>query len=220
MHNIVRLTEPEILKNNNARWTQELLNEIERKGDYNKVEDSFKKHYKHKEVSDSLKEMNGGGYCFYCEQKIGKTDYAHIEHFKPKNQFPELSFSWKNLHLSCHKCNIKKGTKWNGENPIIDPCDDETDVCEHVKYSLWDLSGESENALTTIDTFYLNDKNERPELVESRKKVFLELIRVLQEINATKDNVKRRKQIERLKRFASDFEYKGMIEYTIKTLIK
>lgn len=220
MHNIKRYNEPAILSDNKIKWTTELMLEIENQGAYSKVEDSFKKRYKQDEVSKTLKEMNGGGYCYYCEQKIGKTDYAHIEHYKPKSQFPELSFEWENLHYSCNKCNIKKGTKWNQDHPILDPCDDDTDIDKHLSYSVWELCGESENALTSIDTFYLNDTIERKELVDSREKVFIELIRVIGSINSITDKVEKRKKIENLKRFASEFEFKGMIDYTIKSFIK
>ncbi|MFC0875763.1 HNH endonuclease [Saccharicrinis sp. FJH2] len=220
MHNIKRLEEPNILKDNKQKWTEELLFEIQTKGGFDKVDDSFKRHYKQNEVSEVLKKMNGGGYCYYCEQKIGKTDYAHIEHYKPKNQFPELCFEWKNLHYSCHKCNIKKGVKWNLEHPILDPCDEDTNIENHISYSLWELSGESDNALTTIDTFYLNDIEEREELVDARKKVFLELLRVIESINMISDKVKKRKKIEDLKRHASEFEFKGMIKFSIKSFIK
>lgn len=219
MHNIDRIKEPYILRNNKEKWTQELLLEIDKTGSYGKVDESFKMRYKHKEVSNFLSKMNRG-YCFYCEQKIGKTDYPHIEHFRPKNQFPELSFDWKNLHLSCSKCNIKKGKKWNGISPILDPCNVDTDICKHISYSLWELKPESENAISSIDTFFLNDNTKREELVTARKKVFMELMIVIGEVNNANNVVEKRKKVDVLKKHTSNYEFKGMIENTVNTFLK
>jgi len=220
MHNIERCQEPSILKKNKEKWTSDLLKEIDEKGGFKNVDDSFKKHYKHDEVTHSLIKMNGDSICFYCEQKIGKTDYAHIEHFKPKSQFPELTFEWENLHLSCQKCNLKKGIKWDFENPILDPCCSETDINSHIYYSLWDLIPETENAITTIDTFHLNDKIERNELIQARIKVFTELMRIIENVNRSKDNIQKRRNIDVLKRYASDYEFKRLIDDNIRVFLK
>lgn len=39
--------------------------------------------------------------CAYCETPLKHRASAHIDHFKPKSQFPELTYEWENLFLSC-----------------------------------------------------------------------------------------------------------------------
>ncbi len=54
-----------------------------------------------------------------------------MEHFAPKDRFPNLEFTYDNLLYSCPYCNIAKSNKWVGndasENIVgqqgfIDPC--------------------------------------------------------------------------------------------------
>lgn len=49
--------------------------------------------------------------CAYCEKDISDED-KHIEHYRPKNIYYWLAYSWDNLLLSCSKCNKKKGEKF------------------------------------------------------------------------------------------------------------
>jgi uncharacterized protein (TIGR02646 family) len=53
------------------------------------------------------------------------TDYGHIEHFKPKALFPELTFEWDNLLLACGRCNgtENKGEQWfsESEQQLVNP---------------------------------------------------------------------------------------------------
>lgn len=223
MHNIKRYIEPSVLKTNKTKWTNELLDELKNKNNiYKDVDSSFKKHYKHVTVIDTLIKMNGGGsgFCYYCEQRVGKTDYPEIEHFKPKSIFPSLCFDWRNLHLSCTKCNKKKGIKWNSKNPMIDPCDDATDVSDHLEYSLWVIDPLTDNAITTIDALFLNDKKERSELIEARKKVFIAILEVIKKVNNASTEVEKRKTKEKLLKWQNEFEFRGMIEFYVKTFLK
>ena len=52
MKSVKRLDEPQSLKQNAAVWTQELLNEIARVGNYSKVSDSFKGKYNQSDVKN------------------------------------------------------------------------------------------------------------------------------------------------------------------------
>lgn len=49
MRKVQRLLQPDSLKKYSARWTKELLDEIDKKGSYAKVDDSFKNKYSQKE---------------------------------------------------------------------------------------------------------------------------------------------------------------------------
>lgn len=48
-----------------------------------------------------------GEYCSYCERWIASG--IHVEHKKPKKEYPETQFSWRNFLLACGNCNSGKG---------------------------------------------------------------------------------------------------------------
>ena len=87
-------------------------------------------------VKKALNDMYNG-YCCYCEGKTGKVDYPHIEHRKPRKPFPEDTYDWDNLHLSCVICNTEKGKKWNEIYPILDAVRD-IPLSEHFSYNIDD----------------------------------------------------------------------------------
>ena len=75
--------------------------------------------------------------CAYCDDSdkyAGGSKMYHVEHFAPKEKFPELEFTYDNLLYSCPFCNISKSNKWPsesshinvvGNNGFADPCSDE-----------------------------------------------------------------------------------------------
>lgn len=50
--------------------------------------------------------------CAYCETDIKAGGYNHVEHYRPKNDYYWLAYSWDNLLLSCPVCNTHKATKF------------------------------------------------------------------------------------------------------------
>lgn len=53
--------------------------------------------------------------CAYCqtrEPELGGSQSFHIDHYMPKNQFPELVCSYENLVYACRNCNQYKGAYW------------------------------------------------------------------------------------------------------------
>ncbi len=76
------------------------------------------------------------GLCVYCQQVIpqkvqidseGNIHPSHIEHIKPKSEFPELTFEHSNLSISCEGFDIQ-----NPPNPIA------KDFCGHAKANDYD----------------------------------------------------------------------------------
>ena len=68
-----------------------------------------------------------GPICAYCQQACRPTrprgqaeteetpvqhDEESIDHFRPRNSFPDLRFDWDNLVYSCYRCNQSKAGKW------------------------------------------------------------------------------------------------------------
>lgn len=61
------------------------------------------------EIRSRLVEMcSGAQRCHYCEDSAGDQ----IEHFRPKDLYPEFVFAWNNCLLACGKCNRSKSNKF------------------------------------------------------------------------------------------------------------
>lgn len=62
-----------------------------------------------------------GQICAYCERPCQGVTATHeepgeetIDHFRPRNRFPELWLDWLNLVYACRRCNRAKGGNWPG----------------------------------------------------------------------------------------------------------
>ena len=51
-------------------------------------------------------------YCHTKEPEIGGSKVFHIDHYKPKKEFPNLISEYSNLIYSCPDCNRYKGSFW------------------------------------------------------------------------------------------------------------
>lgn len=71
-------------------------------------EQSYNDRYKTDDIKDKLKHLYNNK-CVFCEQKV---EQYHVEHFRPKNIYYWLAYSWDNLLLACDNCNIGKGKKF------------------------------------------------------------------------------------------------------------
>lgn len=72
--------------------------------------------------------------CAYCDDLDkygGGSKMYHVEHFAPKEKFPELQYTYDNLLYACPYCNISKSNKWVSDKydvnvienrGFIDPC--------------------------------------------------------------------------------------------------
>ena len=106
MINVRRIDQPKILSQKARAWTQKLL-----AAQTEKDRSNAQKKYRHRNIKDDLVRMFRSK-CAYCESKITHVDYGHIDHYRPKSKFPDLTFEWSNLLLACGICN---GTKYKGE---------------------------------------------------------------------------------------------------------
>lgn len=61
-----------------------------------------------------------GDRCAYCEALLGSN--RHIEHFRSRNNFNELTFIWSNLFGSCNEMD-SCGTYKDGKGKPYDPSD-------------------------------------------------------------------------------------------------
>jgi uncharacterized protein (TIGR02646 family) len=82
------------------------------------------------EIRAHLEQMQGRR-CGYCEGSLDTLD-QHIEHFRRKKHFPELTFEWANLYWSCDQndsCGHYKdhGAGAYNVNELVEPCIDDPD---------------------------------------------------------------------------------------------
>jgi len=151
--------------------------------------------YRNKEVKKALNELYHCK-CAYCEDTL-LNHFKHIEHYRPKDIYYWLAFSWDNLLLSCEYCNVNKGKKFqiqaskiNYKNETLQDVQTITKQYDKVEIPLilnpeqvvsfaqhftFNLKGElielSNQMKYTIETCDLN----RIELVEKRYKILKEL---------------------------------------------
>ena len=81
--------------------------------------------------------------CYICERKLG-TDFE-IEHFKSKNNYPELRQEWTNLFLACGYCNRKKSSSFDDNLYPLD-----TNIEDEIEQRI-DFSSNKASFVTTID---------------------------------------------------------------------
>lgn len=114
MIKIIKLPKPQILENNEKKWTQE-YQEARKNG--TNVSDR----YNHEEIKNTLiKETHGK--CAYCESKLKHISFADIEHILPKSKRPDLYVEWSNLTISCEICNrTNKKDYYDPSDPLIHP---------------------------------------------------------------------------------------------------
>lgn len=126
MIKLIKLPEPDILKDNKEKWTKEYLQLIENDEE---IPATIKNRYNRPEIKNQLI-LETHGKCAYCESKIPHISYGDIEHILPKNKNarPDLYVEWSNLTYSCEACNrTRKKDYYSEEEPLINPYLDNID---------------------------------------------------------------------------------------------
>jgi len=102
-----------------------------------------------------LAEMSYGK-CCYCECTVGKEgNYLVVEHFKPKDKYPDEVVKWSNLLPSCARCNSWKGAHDTSKEPIINPRYE--DPGEHLRIHDSVYYQKTEKGRLTYNVLGLND---------------------------------------------------------------
>ncbi|MBM3497381.1 MAG: HNH endonuclease [Armatimonadetes bacterium] len=127
--------------------------------------------YRHEGIRDALRDAFHGK-CAYCESQTDGVTWGHIEHYRPRSRFPELTFDWGNLLWACPRCNSEcKGDQFPEAvdgGPIVDPCGD--DPTDHLVFDydpvarLANVYGKTIRGTVTRDLLDLN----RPDLRAER----------------------------------------------------
>lgn len=198
MIRVTRTKEPNVLVSNAAHWLSELMAAMAEPAMTKYQLSKAANRYQHKQIKNALVTMFHGK-CAYCESKITVVTYGSIEHFRPKSIYPELTFEWNNLLLSCDICNDigHKGNRFpldtNGNPLLLDPTDGVTDPTVHLEFS-WDpvtklasVYGRDERGKTVEEIFDLNGIRGRKELIAHRSN-YLEKLHVLLKLSKQTGN--------------------------------
>lgn len=79
-------------------------------------ENNYNSRYKLVDVKEALRSIYHCK-CAFCEQKI---EQYHVEHYRPKQRYWWLAYSWDNLLLACPYCNEHKGTNFDTAGEVAD----------------------------------------------------------------------------------------------------
>jgi len=173
---LVKLPEPQILRDKNDEWKSALS-----------VDDSDtnKNHYNHKEIKQILY-LETHDKCVYCESKIGSNCPGDIEHKIPKKKRVDLIFEWDNMTLACTECNRRKGEYYEPDCMFLDPYNDDVEnLVQHLGPIVFNLPGNKRSEVT-LKTLELSSKG-RAKLID-RKMERLETMRNLVERIASEKN--------------------------------
>jgi uncharacterized protein (TIGR02646 family) len=163
--------EPDVLVQNKNKWTSELISYINANKD---IPESIKNKYNHPDIKSVLRTETNGGKCMYCESPIAVVAPEHIEHYRPKKIYPQLTFDWNNLGLSCPKCNMNKRDIFDEEFPYINPYKDLPN--NHFVFLGTMIVHNTSNKRAELTELQL--ELNRPELMEARKER-IDMIRLL-----------------------------------------
>jgi len=128
------------------------------------------------------------GKCYLCELKA--KQHFEVEHFKSKENFPELKYEWTNLLLSDGYCNGKKSKSFdNILNPNIHNIEDiiEQRIDSIKRKALFKTSNTSIEAQKTVELLNrLYNGTHAPKLRTMREDIFYkEVERVINTFNTT-----------------------------------
>ena len=158
MHKVTRNKAPLRLIEKDKEWKNSLKENPKLEPDWAE----FSKTVVKKETIAALEEMYKGC-CCYCESKIKSTSYPEIEHFKPKSKYKELCFDYSNLHYSCKRCNLAKGSNYNEK--LLNPSEDDPE--EYIRY-IGELAVSIDNNNRGREMINVVKLNERADLKEER----------------------------------------------------
>lgn len=104
--------------------------------------------------------VNRCAYCDDLDSIAGGYKTYPVEHFAPKEKFPQLEFQYDNLLYSCPYCNRSKSDDWPSSNPNINVVDNKgyVDPCNKEYYLHLDRDEKTGNIIykTTLGEYMYN----------------------------------------------------------------
>lgn len=175
MRCMVKLPEPEVLRENAATWLEEFLQDI--------GNETKKTRYRHHEIKSTLKAETHDK-CVYCESRIGHNTPGDIEHKVPSSKDRTKHFTWSNLTIACTECNRRKNAFYREYDGFLDPYLDLVDeFIEHNGPVVTSKPGQERGELF-VSVLKLCSPD-RLTLVTQKIQKICELQHVLERYNAT-----------------------------------
>lgn len=174
MIKLERPPKPAILVDKEQEWLEPFLAAVDQYGSYKKIPKEEKNkligHYRHDQIKQALFPSSFFK-CAFCEGKPQENGNIEVEHFFPKSIYPKKIFSWENLLPACRKCNDSKLVHDTGQEPIINPYDDDPD--DYFQYTdiLIKPINENKKAHSTIVVCSLNSAR----LMKPRAEILINL---------------------------------------------
>jgi uncharacterized protein (TIGR02646 family) len=141
---IQRSDEPKCLKDNKSAWSKPWIDFYKKNrnndGSLVKSKKPSDSHWTKDEVRNILITdfKNNCGYCG-CSRPTPRrngdnntTPRGHVDHYRAKAIYPELTYEWHNYIWSCESCNVEKGEFDDPADPILNPC--ELEDCNKLRF--------------------------------------------------------------------------------------
>lgn len=142
MELIIRSSEPDHLLKNRDKWTKPWVDYYKKNRNENGKLLKEKKPTDSYWIHDLIRKIliedfrNNCGYCGSIRptptSEGTRTPRGHVDHYRAKSVYPELTYVWTNYIWSCESCNVEKGEFDDHEHPILNPC--ELNDCELVEF--------------------------------------------------------------------------------------
>jgi len=181
--------------------------------------------WKYKYIYDAVTDSSFTKCCFSEIKLNTKSTYVEIEHFYPKDIYPNEVVEWGNLLPSCKKCNTTKGKTDTKITEIINPYVDNPK--EHLFFEYFRLFPKN-GSLKGKNTIKYTALNNRIHFVEPRSKqtlVFLDRLNnfyvnfIEKDTLISLDSVEKANKIDQLKGFLCDINRKNEFSACISTTI-
>ena len=173
-----RAEEPAVLRENHERWSKQWVESIQLKPGAKFSWYQFEGKSAREHILPSLAEQTAE-HCSFCDAfPVRGVSKETIEHFRPKSQFPSLSYSWINLYYCCDACQSAKGESW--DDLLLNP--DATDYsCSRyfefdfttgeIKPNAMSEIQDQQRAIKTIELYGLDSSHRRRNRLQEMRKM-------------------------------------------------
>lgn len=145
--------------------------------------------------------------CAYCDDldsiSVGGCEQYHVEHFAPKEKFPELKFQYDNLLYACPYCNRSKNDDWPSDDPSVNVVGNQgyIDPCTKEYYKHLDRDEETGNIIfkTELGKYMYNKMKlylRRHSVIYMMDKLYLKQCELQNLINEDRNNGKNTREKE------------------------
>ncbi|GIM61963.1 hypothetical protein CAPN008_20130 [Capnocytophaga canis] len=149
MIHLERLTKPDVLAKNEAKWTENFIQSGKNRPSSSK--------YGHPEIKEALASISANK-CFYSEILLSPISDAQIDHYVEVSEDKTKAFDWNNLYFTHKNCNIGKSP--NKSIPVSECLDPFTDSNEEIEKHLYFedemILSDTEKGKRTIQKYNLN----------------------------------------------------------------